>query len=464
MFQLRYLLLALCIVAMYFLSTIEMVTQVPSIDDLPEIATIKDKAKVTVTITVADDHHAFNTVPTAQKATPTTHDTCDTLDIQQAQITELQTACSEEERKLMDDTMHYNNNSSNYIIMCNVKPIDKNDHNTTLILPKANGKLRHDWSFHKPLSRFAKAIEAHQSNCTLPVATYHIDNLFGIGSHVALWSQAICNSMEAGTRLRTYNPIWLWMDQTFCSMETAEKSPLLCYMPGSEFQCGCDEVPPNFNVSDPRDIKRTQCALLKGQGQDILREFRAATTEFLLHRISPLVIKEAERQVGLLFGPEGTPDDLMTVHIRWGDKFWEMPNRTLIAVQGYMDAISTVLHEQFGHNRTANIYLATEDPRAYQEFRNATPPGWNVYYDRTVMELDRFRPPKGNRASHTAKNTKGRAGLAGFASLLVAMEAKLFVLTTTSNWSRIMDHLRKNVIDPRCNGCTKMVDLVAGVW
>lgn len=392
---------------------------------------------------------------------------CDNLDIEQAQSMELKTVCSEQQIRSID--------TSNNIVICNVKPVEtqdatdknnnKNNNATVLVLPKAQGKLRNDWSYHEPLSRFAKAIDEHQSNCSLPVATYHIDNQFGIGSHIALWSQAICNSMEQNVRLRTYNPIWLWLDQTFCSPDVAaNKSPLLCYMPGAEFRCGCDEVPPNVNISDPRDKKHNQCSLLKKRGNDILREFRAATTEFLFQRISPLVIREAERQVGLLFGPQGAPDDLITVHIRWGDKFWEMPNRTLVAVKGYMDAVSVLLHETYGHNRTASIYLATEDPRAYLEFQAATPTGWKVYYDLTVEELNPFRPPKGNRASHMAKNSKGRAGLAGFASLLVAMEAKLFVLTTTSNWSRLMDHLRRNVINPRCNNCTKMIDLVSGVW
>ena len=452
----------------------------PSIVDLPSIDYL-DLYQRGVGVTLkgnitADQQHSAqapnnnndNSSPQIHSSSSSSWSSCDNLDIERAQSMELQTGCSEQQLQSID--------TSNSIVICNVKPVkqkgvtdaNKNINNknaTILVLPQARGRLRLDWSYHPPLSRFATAIDAHQSNCSLPVATYHIDNQFGIGSHIALWSQAMCNSMEQKVRLRTYNPIWLWLDQTFChATVAADKSPLLCYMPAAEFRCGCDEVPPNVNISDPRDKKHNQCSLLKNRGKDLLREFRAATTEFLFQRISPLVIREAERQVGLLFGPQGAPHDLITVHIRWGDKFWEMPNRTLVAVQGYMDAVSILLHETNGHNRTANIYLATEDPRAYLEFQAATPAGWNVFYDLTVEELNPFRPNKGNRASHMAKNSKGRAGLAGFASLLVAMEAKLFVLTTTSNWSRLMDHLRKNVINPRCNNCTKMIDLVSGVW
>ena len=445
---LRLTLLSSCIGALWLLKSQE--NAFPSIPDLT--LPLMNMGNVD------NDRISFVTAMPATIEALSLNGSCENLniDVEQAQAIELKTSCSEQER---------NTDTSRFIVICNVKPAQKSDLNTTLLLPKAVGKLRHDWSHHPPLSRVAKAIDAHQSNCSLPVNIFNMDNSYGIGSHIALWSQAICNSMEAGFRLRTYNPIWLWLDQTFCDWTVAEKSPWLCYLPGAEFKCGCEETPlHSINASDPRDLKRHQCALLKGNGEDVLREFRAASTEFLFHRISPLVIQEAQRQVGLLFGPKGTPDDLITVHVRWGDKFWEMPNRTLVAVQTYKDAISSLLQETQGHNRTANIYLATEDPRAYREFQNATPAGWNVYFDRTVEELHRFRPPKGNRASHMSLNSKGRAGLAGIASLLVAMEAKLFVLTTKSNWSSVINHLRKNIIDPRCNDCTKMIDLVTGVW
>jgi hypothetical protein len=113
---------------------------------------------------------------------------------------------------------------------------------------------------------------------------------------------------------------------------------------------------------------------------------------------------------------------------------------------------------------TANIYLATEDPRAFQEFMDAKPSGWNVYADITLHEIDAFRPRKGNRASWAARNTNGRSGLVALGSLLVAMEARRFVLTTKSNWSTILNHLRTNVVDPRCGNCTQMIDLRPGLW
>jgi hypothetical protein len=61
-----------------------------------------------------------------------------------------------------------------------------------------------------------------------------------------------------------------------------------------------------------------------------------------------------------------------------------------------------------------------------------------------------------------AKKLKGRPGLVALASVLVAMQADDYVLTTKSNWSRLINELRKNVLDPRCGDCTRLVDLAPG--
>lgn len=153
----------------------------------------------------------------------------------------------------------------------------------------------------------------------------------------------------------------------------------------------------------------------------------------------------------------------------------------LAPISEYLSAIHTILnrrHQQednttkhsvrngIHNNQTvaAHIYLATEDPHAVEEFIRAAPDHWNLYIDRSVVELSEFRPPKGNRASWTTRITRGRAGLVALGSLLVAMEATDYVLTTASNWSRIMNELRQVAIDPQCNNCTTMIDLRPGQW
>jgi hypothetical protein len=64
-----------------------------------------------------------------------------------------------------------------------------------------------------------------------------------------------------------------------------------------------------------------------------------------------------------------------------------------------------------------------------------------------------------NGTPKMATALEGRTGTVALGSLLVAMEANEYVLTTGSNWSRMMNELRQTILDPRCNSCTKMVDL-----
>jgi hypothetical protein len=138
----------------------------------------------------------------------------------------------------------------------------------------------------------------------------------------------------------------------------------------------------------------------------------------------------------------------------------------LASVEEHIKGVFDLLEQQGrADNYTAsNIYLATKDPEAKEAFLNAVPLAWTVYVDRTIAKLNDYRPPKGNQASHTAKNMKGRASLVAMGSLLVAMESRYYVLTTRSNWSQIMDFLQTSIIDLRCGNCTQMIDLRPGIW
>ena len=110
-------------------------------------------------------------------------------------------------------------------------------------------------------------------------------------------------------------------------------------------------------------------------------------------------------------------------------------------------------------NSTANIFLSTEDPEALQEFRKALPDGWNLFVDQFLNETIEDRPNEYNTGPKIARKQNGKTGLLALGSLLVAMESDDFVLTTKSNWSRLMDELRIAILDPRCGKCTSMIDL-----
>ena len=451
----------------------------------------------------------------------------------------------------------------------------------------------------------AYEIEQRQSNCSLPLQMFHLDNQNGLGAHLHLWSQAYCNNNNnnntMGTaattttstqyRIKTYNPHWLWRDQMYCSSihqhHRPMASPWTCYFPKMEDRCPNDNVITNHkrrtapllhpdinrddnvdhyddyfrdipNVTSPynnndrcrslqwpntkknRNNKRDRhsnsepnteeeennnndtaaeaaIALTTRSISKYISEYRAATTEYIFQSIHPMIVQEAERQIGLLFESSSSnnninhnnnnnyedkttttpttssmvPLDMITVHLRWGDKFFEMD---LVSIEEYVQAIVDMLQIIHDNNNdksdpeydrqqqananpidnttAAHIYLASEDPNAVSEFLQYTQlyyPNWNIYIDRTITELHQFRPNVGNRASWTTKNTKGRAGLIALGSLLVGMESKYYILTTGSNWSRIMNELRTNVIHKRCcinnsKNCTHMIDLRPGEW
>lgn len=109
--------------------------------------------------------------------------------------------------------------------------------------------------------------------------------------------------------------------------------------------------------------------------------------------------------------------------------------------------------------------FCTKDPIAEEEFRLAAHPSWNIYMDHFYMEYLPFRM---NRTqiygahSYITEDLNGKPGLWALGSLLGAMEANFFVLTTISNWSRLLNELRTNAMDSRCCGCTYMIDLQEG--
>jgi hypothetical protein len=199
-----------------------------------------------------------------------------------------------------------------------------------------------------------------------------------------------------------------------------------------------------------------------------------STVEFLFTHVTSLLYEEATRQLNLVFG-DVLPKDLITVHIRWGDKVSTYKGKKVIrpemrkaGVNEYIDAVNNILLRRHGggiggtqlqKNFTADVFLATEDPAAVQAFRAAMPKEWNLFIDHSLTEIKPYRVDGYNGHSATSQMMGGRPGLLALASLLVAMEANDFVLTTQSNWSRLMDELRLAIVNPRCGNCTTMVDL-----
>jgi len=184
-----------------------------------------------------------------------------------------------------------------------------------------------------------------------------------------------------------------------------------------------------------------------------VHEFMSAAMEYLFQSIQPVVIVEAERQARQSF-PLGLPDpdNLVTVHMRWGDKETELGSK--LPAGTYVEGVKFVLKARQIES-PVHVYLASEDIAAINAFSDQAPKHWRIHTSGPTQEgfdkdMLRFR--------------SGLNGLSSLGALLLSMQSNHYVLATTSNWSRLINELRSNVIDPRCDNCTQMVDLHPGQW
>jgi hypothetical protein len=329
--------------------------------------------------------------------------------------------------------------------------------------------LRFDWSNLPPLSPLAQQISASQSpDCHDSKLKFQSHTMIasGLGSTLHSWSQSLCHAIDNNMVLITpkQGP-WLWNDARYCTDRKA--SPLHCYIGKHESASYCHFNITSFQASTSNLYNLGTCPSIYGSETSpyTKTEFRAAAMEWLFQSVNPVVLEEAKRQIEETFGPDGIPksEDLITVHIRWGDKGREMK---LVAVKEYIKAVKDLIHEDasdFIGNETqkakpVNIYLSSTDSEARKQFRSAAPPHWKVYTSGNM------NPPRKKSVLSSAMSSKGRDGLESMAALLIALEANKFVLTLASNWSRLINELRKNVVNPRCGNCTSMTDLRQGEW
>ena len=348
-------------------------------------------------------------------------------------------------------------------------------------------RLRLDYTNLERLSPFAKEYERVQKNCSndrLAIALPR--NFAGLGSDIHVYSAIMCKAIEMkNARIRTVGT-WLWNAKAHCPIHneynnTVSTSPMLCYFPQSETVCpkDSDNTTERFQITNnDGQLNLQSCPKVTAQYGDT-SAIRAASTEYLFTRLAEFVIEEAERQLQIHFynsrANYQVPKDMITVHVRWGDKGSETK---LLPIKSYTDAVHQIVNDRRiarqdavpnnsnnPHDDNVHIYLSTEDPGAVKAFMKNIPSHWNVYLDQYYVEMLPYRKKTGNIYNANTINAKlleGRSGLLALGSLLVAMESNDFVLMTKSNWSRLMNEIRKNIVDPRCQNCTRAIDLLTG--
>ena len=145
-------------------------------------------------------------------------------------------------------------------------------------------------------------------------------------------------------------------------------------------------------------------------------------------------------------------ENYITINIRWGDKWKEMK---LVSIEDYVYATKQILtQKELDGEEKVYIYVASEDPIAVNKFKEASPSNWLIYQSGPKLSKD------GDRMEQIAKDSSGKAGLQSLGALLISMQANRYVLSTGSNWSRLINELRKNIIDPRCGNCTTIAEFV----
>ncbi|XRB07682.1 hypothetical protein NFJ02_32g82330 [Pycnococcus provasolii] len=186
-----------------------------------------------------------------------------------------------------------------------------------------------------------------------------------------------------------------------------------------------------------------------------LELYRAVAVEFLFHNpanwLRKLVCDSWSEVYGFEDAP--SPDELVTVHIRGGDKHMEMK---LLDVEEYAQAVETLQKRHASLQQRMSVYLVTESQEAEAAFREFSKRrGWHLITNGKGERIESF---DNHKAIHA--NEQKRVGMSALISLYLSLHARYYVLTTRSNWSLLIDELRRSRVKPSCGGkCTDVIDL-----
>lgn len=220
-------------------------------------------------------------------------------------------------------------------------------------------QLRLDWNSRRVRSPLAQRIEAAQQRCLYvdPKAPPHKKgyillamNNFGLGSDLHTWSQAMCIALEHNVSLviRGYGE-WTWASKEFLDRPDLGHHPMdslsvyfgdetegkhCPHTPGRDAFKGAQKSEvmypdPYMSVLGRHVIYYSTCpSIIKDK--ESRHVLRAAAMEYLFTRVRPEVILAARRLRARLFPSNPRPEQMIAIHIRWGDKVTESPLAPMI--------------------------------------------------------------------------------------------------------------------------------------
>ena len=291
--------------------------------------------------------------------------------------------------------------------------------------------LRRDWSSGQVYSKLAKQFMLTQQARGTPVA-WSMNN-YGMGSDIHTWGAALCRASMDGKPLVTTGS-WIW---DTCG------TGLDCYFGPQHRLHGLRRV-----IQDSSGCCSPICRDLPGE------EYFTAAVEYLFRLVSPGLRMEATAAAQAL-GLDAIQHQV-TVHIRWGDKWSEARP---VPIVKYVDAVHAMA---LRHGMSVPVvFVLSEDRTALDMFKASAPKSW------TVLEYTAARStsPRHRFGEHIAgwspmqdaRSSHGRMGFTSLVVLLLAMESNHYVLTHSSNWSNLIDRVRRGRIEAVNPGSTDVI-------
>ena len=171
-----------------------------------------------------------------------------------------------------------------------------------------------------------------------------------------------------------------------------------------------------------------------------------AALEYLFAHLGRPVLDRARSAMSLVFGGS-VPSELITVHMRWGDKVTETG---INPVDDYIEAVQTMQSRwATSTNATQHVFVTTEDRAALDSFSGAVRAQalpWKIYaWDQSIIQDSRVTSGTGSTPMappRLAERSDGSLGITSLAALLIAVEAKYYVLSPNSNWGHLINEVQ----------------------
>ena len=167
---------------------------------------------------------------------------------------------------------------------------------------------------------------------------------------------------------------------------------------------------------------------------------RAAAFEYIFRSLPVPVIEQTERVATNLFR-SGAPH--VSIHMRWGDKWKE---NELPSARSYVEGIKRV-SAGCSLPSTLVVFVMTEDPSALKELQQESPKEWTLLHHAPAVGMIGVEGTRdhSNKSVHNpmddARLSGGTQGLQSLIALMLSLESSAFVLTGSSNWSRMWGDL-----------------------